>query len=168
MGAMGVSFLKGVFKNNTWHHVAIVLTLINGSIYIDGVKKGTFGRENGATPNFNQDFHIKVPSTSHKINDFRIYDEPLSAKEVKKISQGLILHYNPDHICGYNLLNSYDKYTEDSPFTSNSAGKDAYSLLPIGCDIINGKVYTLSADMDGTVVAEHGTNEGIDKRSCSI
>lgn len=102
------------------------------------------------------------------IQDIRIYDEPLSPKEIKKLAQGLIIHYNPDNILGYNLLNSYDKYTKDNPFTSNLANRDGISTLSIGCDVVNGKTYTLSADMDGTVTDTHMHNEGIDKRSCSI
>lgn len=98
MGAMGTGLLTGVFKDNTWHHIAVVLASSNGHVYIDGVKKTTFGRDsNFKSPNFNQDFHIKHSPTPHKINDFRIYDEALSDKEVKKLTQGLILHYNPDY-----------------------------------------------------------------------
>lgn len=47
---------------------------------------------------------------SAKYNDIRIYDHALSAKEVKEISKGLILHYNFEDNC-QQLVNAYDEPT---------------------------------------------------------
>ena len=38
------------------------------------------------------------------LNDFRIYDEALSEKQIKKLSQGLILHYDFQDLTNPNLL----------------------------------------------------------------
>ena len=55
---------------------------------------------------------------SAKYNDIRIYDHALSAKEVKEISKGLMLHYNFEDNC-QQLVNAYDEPTFN---TSDAAG----------------------------------------------
>lgn len=170
-GSLNVSASNCGFATGTWYHLA--LTISN-----NGIKAYVNGNLVGSNSNTGYDFGpqtLKVGTRCTNqnwfnglLNDLRVYDHALTPKEVKKISQGLILHYNPDYVCGYNLLNSYDMYTKDNPFTSNLANGDGISTLSIGCDVVNGKIYTLSADMDGTVVDVHGHNEGVDKKSCSI
>ena len=104
---------------NTWYH--IVFTNGNGAlrVYINGeligdtytaVMPGTLQQTwicigNGT---YAQSFHFYG-----LMNDIRIYDHCLSPKEVEKISQGLILHYQLNDFFPLNLV-KYDKniYTE--------------------------------------------------------
>lgn len=77
-----------------WHHIAVSIDNNVCSMYYDGkfihsISQTAFnlasdimigGRADGYTG-------------SVKINDFRIYDHALSAKEVKELAKGLVLHY---------------------------------------------------------------------------
>jgi hypothetical protein len=98
----GVSTLKYTCPSTLvgrWVHIAITHdgSTIRG--YVDGVEvcslnsstslkrsNLTIGCRNGSTTYY----------TNCKLNDVRIYDHCLSAKEVREISQGLILHYGLD------------------------------------------------------------------------
>ena len=66
------------------------------------------------------------------LNDFRLYDECLSPKQVKYISQAMICHYpmgNVDgKIGGRNLCLKASQYREDNPITSVK-GTDGYIYL---------------------------------------
>lgn len=95
--------------NNVWYHVAAVVTPTGYKLYLDGsaivIGSGaqtdvgsswlTFGaRSNSATGG------VGGASYFFKgyINDIRVYNHELSAKEIKEISQGLVLHYKLDDI----------------------------------------------------------------------
>ena len=89
------------FTANKWIHVAAVYN--KGSVYLyqDGVLiRSNITRKSSIMYNDIDEFNIGTArSTSGisyatgKINDFRFYDEALSAKQVKEISKGLIVHY---------------------------------------------------------------------------
>lgn len=84
-----------------WHHIAATFKPGTLSLYIDGVLK----KEITTTiePDFGSASYCTIGRTNGKsypcdcaLNDFRIYDHCLSAKEVKLISQALVCHYPLD------------------------------------------------------------------------
>lgn len=90
---------------NTWYHVVITKDTSGKMImYINGLKvKGPLQASANAFAESN--FYINTgavwgsgnyrnSNAPMYLNDFRIYDHALSAKEVKEISKGLVLHYN--------------------------------------------------------------------------
>ena len=92
------------FPNNVWTHIALVYNADNSDIllYINGILQTTRLATNywvhktdnliiGARNNNSIASYI-----NGYINDFRMYDHRLSAKEVEEISKGLILHYKLD------------------------------------------------------------------------
>ena len=99
-------------NDNQWHHICITVDKNDTElIYIDGVYAlrwtgGLIGTsmndlitpiDNNATLYFNV-------LLNDAVNDVRFYDHCLSAKEVKEISKGLILHYKLDEDVCQNLL----------------------------------------------------------------
>lgn len=85
---------EGFFPADTWTHCCITYNGSTVSIYQNGILYNTWN----ATSNrslFNYDFPI-YGSAIRKLNDVRIYDHCLSAKEVKELSKGLVLHYKLD------------------------------------------------------------------------
>ena len=98
-----------------WHHVAVTKTpgALNTTtkIYIDGVLN-TNCSGTADIPNFVQKPLIigRLNAATNrwfngKLNDVRIYDHALSAKEVEEISKGLVLHYKLNNIYINNNLN---------------------------------------------------------------
>lgn len=84
---------SGVWELGKWHHFIIHVENNSGvkvSIYIDGALSAVY---NNANYSFTlRPGEVKVSGTA-KVNDFRLYDHPLSLKEIEELSKGLILHY---------------------------------------------------------------------------
>ena len=87
--------------DDIWHHYVVVFKGDEkAKLYIDGVYRGTAVTYRNPTMS-SQNFTIGTWNySSHGyywyggINDVRIYDHSLSAKEIKELSKGLILHYD--------------------------------------------------------------------------
>ena len=112
-----------VLTDGLWHHFAVTFGSSIAKLYIDGVYAGTATTfRNPTTTNKS----IKIAggySGSHtydfngQINDFRVYDHCLSAKEVEEISKGLILHYKLDQ--NLNVLNNCYSYPTFNTSSAN-------------------------------------------------
>ena len=87
---------------DTWYHIALTFGNDIANVYINGELVNT--KTISSTPYTGSNLNIgsrsaSVDGTSHSYyskiyaNDIRIYDHTLSPKEVKKISEGLIVHY---------------------------------------------------------------------------
>ena len=95
------------FIADKWVHICTVYKQGEVFIYCNGELTNhdtSYYHSNGQTNTSNTEIRIgRSQSTSGNvyfngsINDFRIYDHALSAKEVKEISKGLILHYKLDN-----------------------------------------------------------------------
>ena len=114
-------------NDGKWHHVAATYDVITNEvrIYIDGILKNSVYYTSGYTYAsswtntlaIGRNHNDSTANASYfyigKMNDARIYDHCLSAKEVKELSKGLILNYKLD-----------DRYIEA---TTNLAGMGAPS-----------------------------------------
>lgn len=92
------------YPANTWFHLAVTYDGTNVSYYINGV----FKEKKAQALNSSYWGNITSIGASQangsgygnylngRLNDIRIYDHCLSDKEVKEISQGLVLHYKLD------------------------------------------------------------------------
>lgn len=91
---------------NVWTHVALTKQGSTFMLYFNGVLKQTYTysgtlstRTSACQPRIGDDYRGNTSSdVSYQgyMNDFRLYDHALSAKEVKEIAKGLILHYKLD------------------------------------------------------------------------
>ncbi len=106
-----------LLQANTWYHLGFTYDGATIKLYVNGVLDGSHaytGQKNVAD-------YIGVNAWSFKdstitnalhsgyrticcMNDFRVYDHCLSAKEVKILGQGLVAHYKLDGGGGNNLL----------------------------------------------------------------
>lgn len=103
---------------NTWYHISIVHKQGTGIfIYINGVlDKSTTTTHNMSTiaSNFTIGASQNTSNTvsgnylNGKLNDVRIYDHALSAKEVKELSKGLVVHYSLSEPLDSNDTTIYD------------------------------------------------------------
>ena len=90
-----------------WHHICATYNTLDNAVnvYVDGIKGTTSYYPSGETyasswsnsVAIGRDFNNSIASSHYyfqgSMNDVRIYDHCLSAKEVKEISKGLSLHY---------------------------------------------------------------------------
>lgn len=85
----------GSIGTGKWIHCAVCMNGNKIYVYHDGVLSGEKTIEDGV---YSSNFSGIVGDNAerHFINDLRIYDHCLSAKEVKEISQGLVAHYKMD------------------------------------------------------------------------
>ena len=114
---------SGVFPSNQWTHCCVTYKNPNCSIYINGILTGTrSGVSNSSS--FTYDTMILNNASNRYVNDLRIYDHCLSAKEVKEISKGLICHYLMNQPEQSPNLSTLPSYIPDFPF---GAGTSVFS-----------------------------------------
>ena len=100
---------NGAIPSNAWSHICAVWDNGTARIYVNGTQVGTSTGTCTST-DWAYDTVIARPSSTRYYNDIRIYNHALSAKEVKEISKGLMLHYNFEDNC-QQLVNAYSEPT---------------------------------------------------------
>lgn len=167
-----------------WYHLAATFDGSNYKMYINGeiVKSGTCNNKYILCSNIglgcrstNSAGTSLTGSSDKYYNDFRIYDHCLSPKEIKLISQALVLHYPmgsiDGKIAGRNLL--YSQLFAGGRTTVSSDGKsisydknniaDTYFFIKSTIDIqsLVGKTLTLSfiSDSDGRTFSVENTGD---------
>ena len=91
-------YINYSLSTGTWYHVAIVYSSNKTELYINGSSVGSSTSSVGYNYNTTMEVHLGSRYTGANwfqgyVSDFRIYNEALSAYQVKVISQGLLLHY---------------------------------------------------------------------------
>lgn len=105
------------FSTNIWYHIAVTYDGTKYAMYINGELKKT-GEYTAAIPTNITNLGICCRSSNEagtssinggaNLNDIRIYDHCLSAKEIKEISRGLIVHYRLKGLGNDNIITGYD------------------------------------------------------------
>ena len=144
---------------NTWYHIACTYDGTKLRIYVNGVEDNSV--DTSLIPNYDS-AKLYIGSSNGNIyylngflNDVRIYNHCLSAKEVKEISKGLLCHYkldnngfgNPNLITtmspgGRTTLNG--KYGLNADFSQNT---DTYGYFNVSPALELDSTYTLSFDV---------------------
>lgn len=158
-----------VLPFDTWTHVVLVINrstqtmgmYINGKLFnekgIGGVT-GTFSTGNFLICQSSWDGGNGVSSSGKfNLNDVRVYDHALSAKEVKELAKGLVLHYRLSGPGQENLTKGNNTYERNSASTD---GWFWFSGSNFNCK--PSTTYTLSIDIDGTISNFHGGSASTD------
>lgn len=115
-GSSAYKYVSGgtIANTSVWHHVCCVMTDTNIITYLDGNQVANVTIASVGVTNFDlssvhfieigQDSPGGDERLTGYVNDFRVYDHALSAKEVKEISQGLILHLPLNDLIGNDNL----------------------------------------------------------------
>lgn len=107
----------GTFDTNTWYHLGFTWSGMEGKLrlYLNGNLVATSDVPSSVSYDASSSFKIPYDGPRY-INDFRVYDHCLSAKEVKEISKGLLCHYKLDNngFGGENLILESHRVTSGS------------------------------------------------------
>lgn len=120
---------SGVLTPHAWNHICVTYQNPDVKIYVNGTQIGsTTGVINAST--YAYDTQVIWSTTSHYINDFRIYDNCLSPREVKELAKGLVLHYPLAMPGQENLTPCGGIYTQSNPRTTTFNKTDGNSWIP--------------------------------------
>ena len=142
-GVFDAGLVTSVLPSYQWTHIAVTYDNPNICVYINGELKYTSSGVSNSD-SFHYATNVIHNSPYHKVNDFRLYDECLSPKQVKYISQAMICHYpmgNIDgKIGGRNLcLNTGNSYTMGYGI-SNTSWVDGYAYIELPTTINNSEI----------------------------
>lgn len=163
----------GTFDTDTWYHLGFTWSGTEGKLrlYLNGNLVATSEVPSSASYDIQSSFNIPyIYDEPRYINDFRLYDHCLSAKEVKEISKGLVCHYKLDNkgfgnpnLCPltnkqeWTAVNTNRYYQELSTSTSNfglSTGDtftwSVYVKVPTEIKKLKARVQFYNTDSDRT------------------
>lgn len=83
---------KGVLPSYQWTHVTVTYHNPTMTVYINGIKKYTYSGVSNSS-SFEYQTRVVWQNAYRKLNDFRIYNECISPRQIKEISKGLVCHY---------------------------------------------------------------------------
>lgn len=160
-----------------WHHYAFVINNGQSYGYYDGVLSAT----SSETVTLDTLGKIRIgEGTNIYLNDIRIYDHCLSPKEVKEISQGLVLHYKLDGWSGGAGENLYHgtkdfsgSWDNSSTWTTSSEKYDNFTVkekssvwggLAQKISCVQNDIFTISfyakVEAGGSLLSVHRSNLG--------
>ena len=93
----GTKYTFGTITTGVWHHLVVTFknNVTNG--YVDGVLLKSLSTTTPTATATKLEIGRRFGQTSYyfsgKVNDFRVYDHCLSAREVREVSRGLVYHY---------------------------------------------------------------------------
>nr|DAD94260.1 MAG TPA: Concanavalin A-like lectin/glucanase superfamily protein [Siphoviridae sp. cttFh17] len=90
---------KGVLPSYQWTHVTVTYHNPTMTVYINGIKKYTYSGVSNSS-SFEYQTRVVWQNAYRKLNDFRIYNECISPRQIKEISKGLVCHYPLGEIDG--------------------------------------------------------------------
>lgn len=145
---------------NTWTHIVLVYDGNEICIYKNGVQQsdkysGTLAAKSKTSGKFylGRDNRTGATALNGKLNDFRIYDNALSAKEIAELAKGLVCHYTLSGFGGENLItNSYERII-------NPSASSNFNYVTVVTGLTVGETYTFSAVVE---------LEGADYQKCTI
>lgn len=85
--------LLGVLPSYKWTHVAMVYKNPTIKIFINGELRSTETDKVSSSSTFAYTTQVIYDSLYHKFNDYRLYDNALSDREIHEIAKGLVVHY---------------------------------------------------------------------------
>ena len=88
-----VGVLTGVLPSYKWTHVAVVYKNPTLKVFINGVLRSTSTDNVSNSSSFAYDTQVIYNSQCHYFNDYRVYNNAISEKEVHDLSKGLVVHY---------------------------------------------------------------------------
>ena len=146
--------LSYTIPSNNWEHYCITRDNTNIKLYVNGALKYTTtssgaGCSTTATKATIGSSSVNTTTGSGttligQLNDFRIYDHCLSAKEVKEISKGLVLHYQLKGFGQPNLINKAELYTNSTKLTRTASKSDDYIHTSMTINLTANTTYTIS------------------------
>ena len=132
------------FELDIWYHVAATYDGETYRLYINGaeVKSGT-----STLPMVENRLHLGIGCRSSNaagtsatgaddgkfFNDFRLYNNAISAREVKELSKGLVAHWKLDDLIGLDKIYDSSGYGHDGTLSPNPPINDADSVRYSGC-----------------------------------
>lgn len=103
---LDAGLLTNVLPSYQWTHIAVTYDNPNICVYINGELKHTSsGVSNSAS--FHYTTNVIYDSLYHKVNDFRLYDSALSAREIREIYNNPIVHFPMNNVYELGITNKY-------------------------------------------------------------
>lgn len=157
---------NGTFDTNTWYHLGFTWSGVNGKLllYLNGSKVAESNVPSSANFDIASTFNLPYDGPRY-LNDIRIYNHTLSAKEVKEISKALVLHYplnNPynDTLMPNLLSTSQQRGTKTISLKANTVH---YGLTACpSTSVVAGKPYLWYVEIRCTQNADKLKSIGID------
>lgn len=168
---------------NAWHHLCLTYESKTRQLrmYVDGKLENIEGYGSYITLNGNNTTPRPVIlfawSTDHlgssivnyrppcELNDVRIYDHVLSAKEVHEVAKGLVAHYQLKGMGRTNYMKGTSKYTKDNPLIRNATDSSVlndsytyYDLSDLSITVPSEGTYTLVLEADNVLPSSHSTS----------
>lgn len=133
--------------NNKWCHIAVTNDGINIRTYLNGVLKWTNATSNiYDVGNLTGSLRVGESGVYGHLNDLRIYDECLSAKQINILSQGLLLHYPLDVSFGVgNIIYDTSGYGYNATMSSSPPTYNSDTKVGNGSLSFNGSNYVTSS-----------------------
>lgn len=157
--------LNQSFDTNTWYHLGFTWNGGTGELklYLNGSCVATSNVPSSANFSVNSSLKFTYDGPRY-LNDIRIYDHCLSAKEVEEIAKGLVLHYKLDdkfcesttNLCS-NLKAGGRTILSTNPLMITTTGEnsDTYWYVQTSSALVGGSTYTLSLQCSGLAPGEY-------------
>ena len=143
------------FDTNTWYHLGFTWSGSDGKLllYLNGSKVAESNVPSSANYDIASTFNIPYDGPRY-LNDVRIYDHCLSAKEVKELAKGLVLHYRLTGPGQENLVTSLSaggQTSIDGTYSvhTSKTNADTYFYANLSSSLNPGDKVTVSCDVSG-------------------